>query len=397
MLVILVRALNKDIRDTIPLSVLVLTLAFSTTILVVSVAAYTLTRTPNLVAAIAASIITYSNASFAMFAKFNKLREKYVLCAASSVIILTLSVGLIFWKIHYLLSKNFPAEIKEPGYATLLLIFIIAISYVANRTVEKATPSLYWRIGRFLGEDFITIVYVSAFGVLGPAIAFFGVSSLDSPLSLITLLLALIPVPAKLKNMQMLARREKIKTTIEDTIKNLLARIPVVKKIAEMRVYSLGPLASVDLNLVTSELVRDRLDALGDAIKVPIVDGLGNIVSIRISITTTTDLEILIGIPIEDSKICDGICEKYLTLRVDLKTLEFRDSRVEMLDLSEEDKILEEIVSKKLDVFCLKRIDRKIKNYLHGYFILPLQLQSETIENAKSEVIESLRKILLPY
>ncbi|MCR8433535.1 MAG: hypothetical protein NDP24_04820 [Crenarchaeota archaeon] len=386
--------MNKDICDAVPTRVLITTVAFSTLLLVISTISYIFTKTSNLLAVIAVSLISYFNVFIAILAAHEKLREKR-LPRIILPIIFALFVGLVLWKIYHLMSKGFPVEINEPGYALLILILLITLGYIFNLTVEKITPSLYWRIGRFLGEDFITVTYISAFAAIGPAIAFFGVVSLDSPLSLVTLLLALMPAPAKLRSLQMLIKSRENKVAIENAIRSLLAKIPAIKGISEMRIYALGPLASVDLSLIVSELVRNRLDVLGNAIKVPIVDTLGNIVRIHISIATTRDAEILAGIPIEDSKVSDRINGRYFVMRINLRTLEVLDSRIETSDFKEDYEVLEGIVSRKFDVVCLKNIDKKIKNFLDGWFIIPLQLKSEVLDVATKELMESLEKVLI--
>ncbi|MCR8473439.1 MAG: hypothetical protein NDP21_04235 [Crenarchaeota archaeon] len=82
-------------------------------------------------------------------------------------------------------------------------------------------------------------------------------------------------------------------------------------------------------------------------------------------------------------------------MRINLRTLEVLDSRIETSDFKEDYEVLEGIVSRKFDVVCLKNIDKKIKNFLDGWFIIPLQLKSEVLDVATKELMESLEKVLI--
>ena len=387
--------MEKRIFDVFPKKMLGIALIFSSVLFIFSTLLYLFTRTPNVVAIIAVSLITYTNTLTALFVCSEKLRRNSLPYIVLLIILVAVSVGILVFEIYYLLAGKFVAEIVEPGYAALGLLILLILGYFANQIVEKITPELYWRVGRFLGEDYINVVYVSAFAMIGPAIAFFGVTSLDPYMGFLTLLIAFMPIPGKIRNIRMYLRREEIAKTMEETIRKWLLSIPAIKDVPEIKVYSLGPLAFAEFGVMVSELIRDRLEVLGDSIRVPIVDMIGNLVGIHAYLSTTKDTQVLVGIPAEDSKVSSKLTGKCVVVRVDLNKLEvIGTERVELSDLKEEDEILRSLISKRLDALCLREVDKKIKNYLDGWFIVPIQIKSDTVDAARKELIENLRKLI---
>ena len=395
MLAIWVRGMERRIFDILPKKTFGIALIFSSVLFIFSTLLYLFTRTPNVVAIIVVSLITYTNTLTALFVWSEKLRRNSLPYIVLLIILVAVSVGMLVFEIYYLLARKFVAEIVEPGYATLGLLILLILGYFANQIVEKITPELYWRVGRFLGEDYINVVYVSAFAMIGPAIAFFGVTSLDPYMGFLTLLIAFMPIPGKIRNIRMYLRREEIAKTMEETTRKWLLSIPAIKDVPEIKVYSLGPLAFAEFRVMVSELIRDRLEVLGDSIRVPIVDMIGNLVGIHAYLSTTRDTQVLVGIPAEDSKVSSRLAGKCVVVRVDLSKLEvIGTERVELSDLKEEDEILRSLISKRLDVLCLREVDKKIKNYLDGWFIIPMQIESDTVDAAQKELIENLRKLI---
>jgi len=248
-----------EIRDKLPKKVFEVAFTFSLIILILTLGIYWLTHTPNIVAVMAVAIVTFANPLATLFVWSEKLRERTVVYAVLLVLIIVASMGVIIYEIYTLFSERFVAEIVNSGYAVLGLLILLILSYMANQFVEKLTPSIYWRTGRFMGEDYINVVYVSAFAMIGPAIAFFGVESLDSYLGLLTLLLALMPIPSKIRNLRAYLRRRDIAEAIKRMINSWLLRIPPIKEVPEIKVYPSGPVAFAEFSVVISELVREKL------------------------------------------------------------------------------------------------------------------------------------------
>ena len=394
MLALWVRAMGIEIHDKLPKKVFGVAFTFSFIILILTLGMYWLTHTPNIVAVMAAAIVTFANPLAALFVWSEKLREKTAVYAALLVLIIIASIGVIIYEIHTLFSEQFMSRIVNSGYAVLGLLILLILGYVANQFVEKLTPSIYWRAGRFIGEDYINVVYVSAFAMIGPAIAFFGVASLDPYLGLLTLLLALMPIPSKIRNLRAYLRRRDIAEAIKRMINSWLLRIPPIKEVPEIKVYPSGPVAFAEFSVVTSELVREKLEALGESTRIPILDMVGTLVGLHAQLDTTEKITISAGLPVEDSAVVSKLTNKYMIVKIDLGDLKVVGAEEIIVEGEEESQILEGLVSKKIDVLCMKDFDKKLVNYLDGWFIVPLKIDSTSIEDAQKEIVTRIEELI---
>lgn len=359
-------------------------------LLIIAVLFYVFTKTPNLLAVILASIIAFVNPiqGYALL----RPNEKKVTIARIIATVVSLSVIIaVIYSVYHLYTIGFTPVIVNPGYALIGLLIVMIVGYISNIIAEKLGGDLFWRPARSISEDYISIVYVSAFGMIGPGIAFFGVYSFDSLLGAITILLVFMPIRGKIRDMRNIAKSEELSKALEGDAKKLLDQFIPIKKILGIKAYIVASFSALTLNLELSPLVKNRVEELLENISTVLIDALG-IIGVEIKYKLTMEAEIKIAVPINsEGKVEAFPSVKYLIYDIVLPSKEIKNKTE--VDVGEADSLLElaqKIIPKRVDVVISKALSREAKNLLKGWFIMPVEAEIDDPESAIKALLSEL-------
>ncbi|MEX0569536.1 MAG: hypothetical protein Q6363_010345, partial [Candidatus Njordarchaeota archaeon] len=192
---------SKIYQINVPIKAILFGLTVCLVLIFSSIEVYSLTHTYNALSILIVSLFAVINFIYAIpvqkgFTSNKGTLASYIIATA----ILVLAMGTGIYLLYYIYTSNFKWTIQNPNIAILFLFATIIVAYLGNIFVEKWCGEEYWRVGRLLSEDIITIIYTTAFAIIGPTLAFFGVKKLDSYLAFLAILVSFIPARGKISS-----------------------------------------------------------------------------------------------------------------------------------------------------------------------------------------------------
>jgi len=391
--------MDVDIERRISISKMPIILDVSLCILfiVTSVFIYMRTQTYNVLALLVPLTVAIIDPLFATSVAIGS-RSKKALYAVYiiSIALFICSIATVIYLLYSLRSVGFASKIINSHIAIVYLLGVIILAYIGNIFIEKLCGDLYWRVGRIISEDLITVIYVSAIGLIGPSIAFFGVKKLDSYLAVLTILVSLIPVTGKFKALLSIRKIKEFNQNVQSGVSSWLSNIPIIKHFDRPDVWSAWLFSHVSLSVDVSRVIVGRENDLIDVIAIPLIDTIGTLCCLDISIRYTDSYDIFVAIPTEDEmNVGKGLTNKFVIAKldpIDFSLKEKEKKTIEIVSELADSDIIKGLVKYSVDVLCLRDSEERIRNLANGWMMKVVNIKSQKIDDAINEVIDILRK-----
>lgn len=360
---------------------------------------YNITYTYNVMSILIVSLLATINFAYVIPIQRGLVSHGAVIISyIISTAILTIATGTGIYLLYHIYISGFEYKIKNPDIAVLFILASMIIAYAESTLIEKVCGEKYWRIGRLLSEDIVSIVYTAAIAIIGPTLAFFGVKNLDPYLAFLAILTSFIPVKGKISSILGIKKRRMFNESVRMKITDWVSKLPVVKSIDNLDVRSIWKFYYVSMTTSVSRLAKNRELDLVDTITTPALDFIGTIGRIELTITYPEKHDITIAIPItNERKVSETLSNKFIIFNVRAEDLSIKST--EELFVSEtsetpESIIIRRLAGKHVEILCLKKIDRKLRNLASGWFIMVIPIKSEDPNLAVRDAIESIKPYL---
>ncbi len=390
---------SKIYQINVPIKAILFGLTVCLVLIFSSIEVYSLTHTYNALSILIVSLFAVINFIYAIpvqkgFTSNKGTLASYIIATA----ILVLAMGTGIYLLYYIYTSNFKWTIQNPNIAILFLFATIIVAYLGNIFVEKWCGEEYWRVGRLLSEDIITIIYTTAFAIIGPTLAFFGVKKLDSYLAFLAILVSFIPARGKISSVLSIRKIKEFNESIKTQVNNWLSKLPVVKSLISLDVRSIWRFCHISIRVSVSRLIKDRESDLIDTIAIPIIDFIGTVERMEIKVEYSEEHDIVVAIPVtDDKKVSEALSDKFILFNIGINNLNVASS--EEFGVKEKSEIPDSIIIRRLaekhvDVLCMRSVSDTLKNLADGWFIIVASVTSDDPNSALNEAIDVIKSRL---
>lgn len=316
----------------------------------------------------------------------------YVASLLLLVGILTLSYGLYsLW-----IALTIRPLIRNFEFALIIPIITIVITYLLAEYLERRIPELYWRFTRTIADRVRGGVSAATTAIIGPSIAFFGLLYFDAYFSFLALIYALIEMKRSLDEIRTTKKIRKNLDSFNKRLTNVLNTIPNISKIEDLIFDPANQFLIVYSKFyVPAFLDNETIERIVDYAYVYIIENFGVVSFIRIEVNKIGVDKIKVALPLKnDNEINEDFnTDKYLIAEISPSGEVVSREIIKLENTNDKMKSVEkarELIRRKVMIVGAKKIDKKAKRELNGWFTKIVSINTNILDEALKSIIRSI-------
>lgn len=364
-----------------------------------STAAY-LSMSPNLIASTASLILVLTSPIAAYISYKNGEKENFDsknYMVLTTVIILIGTIVLLIGSYIFWIALIGKPLIKKFEFALTIPIIDIVIIYFTAEMVERKVPELYWRAARSVSDRIRGGVSAAAVSLVGPTIAFFGLTKFDAYLAPLPIMYAIIELHRSISEFRAGKKQESGLNDLKEGIKNAILTIPAVISTDEVVLKPLNRFIISSIKVSISDFLSDEeISNVIDYIKTYVVENIGVVTFIKVEADRAKPEKIRVAIPLSDGeKVSENFnTEKYALIdlspngeMIGRREIELGIKDERMVEVQK----VKQLVREGATIIGVKQIDHKALREAEGWVVKVIKLDSKDLNGAIKEVYRKLK------